>query len=73
MNSRRGRKRRVAGELTTERVCALLTRSERRALSRLAAEERMTIGVLVREAINSYVADFSEQKIISCTGNSSRG
>lgn len=67
----RGRRPRVEGERATERVWALLTPSERRALARVALDERVTIGVLVREAINSYVGDISDEKVISCTGKSS--
>lgn len=68
MAERRGRKRRVADEPATERVWALLTRSEKRALQRVALTERVALGVLVREAINSYVGDFSDEKPIISTG-----
>jgi hypothetical protein len=65
-----GRPRRVEEEVATERIWAFLTPSERRALGRLADAEGLTVAVLVREAVNAYVADFSDERVFSCTGKS---
>lgn len=67
---RRGRPPRIAGETASERVWAWLTPSERRSLERCALETHTELSVIIREAINEYVADFSEQKVFSVTGNS---
>jgi hypothetical protein len=67
---RRGRPRRVEAECASVRVWAWVTPAERRAIERCALESHMDVGVLVREAINDYVATFSEVKLISVTGKS---
>lgn len=67
---RRGRPCRVAGEVATKRIWAFLTPSERAALEAQAATERVSVAVLVREAVNAYVADQAERRVFSCTGKS---
>jgi hypothetical protein len=67
---KRGRPRRVESECASVRVWAWVTPVERRAIERCALENRIDVGVLVREAINDYVATFSEEKPISVTGKS---
>lgn len=70
---RRGRRPRVDGEPATARIWAFVTPSERRALRRLARSSRLSIGQVVREAVNCYVADSGDQKPFTSTGNSGRG
>ena len=67
---RRGRKPRVEGEASSERIWAFLTPSERHALQHVADATGVQIATLVREAVNEYVADFCERQIFSATGNS---
>jgi hypothetical protein len=67
----RGRPRRVASEIASERIWAWLTKSERVALSQVADETGMDIAVVIREAVNDYVSDYSERRhVFSVTGNS---
>jgi hypothetical protein len=63
MIRRRGRRRRVEEEAASERVWARVTASERAALEALSREMGEAMGVLIRDAINEYVADFGERRI----------
>lgn len=66
----RGRPRRIASEAADARIWAWLTDSERAALQQVSEETGQTIAVVVREAVNAYVGDYSDRKIFSVTGNS---
>jgi hypothetical protein len=68
--NRRGRPCRVDGEISTERIWAWLTPSERRALERCAREMHTDVAVIVRDAINDYVGSISDEKVFSVTGSS---
>jgi hypothetical protein len=60
---RRGRRSRIEGELSTERIWAWLTVAERAALEEVATENNLPIASVIREAVNEFVADYSERKI----------
>lgn len=70
MRRARGRPRRIDAEAATERIWAWLTPSERRALERCAADVGADLAVVIREAVNEYVADYGERRVFSVTGNS---
>lgn len=67
---RRGRPRRIDGERATERIWAWLTPSERRALEAFAKASGQGIAVILREAVNDFVADSSDRQVFSVTVNS---
>lgn len=62
---RRGRPSRVEGERATERVSALLTPQERAALREIAKTNGLTVGQILRDAVNEYVADYGERHVFS--------
>lgn len=66
----RGRRSRIDGAASTERIWAWLTPGEREALKAMSLEEGKPVAVLIREAVNSYVGDFTDRKIFPVTGNS---
>lgn len=66
----RGRPPRIRGEIASARIWAWLTNDERQSLRALSEETGKPIAEIVREAVNVYVADFSEQRVFSVTGNS---
>ena len=70
MRRGRGRPTRIDGERATERIWAWITPSERRRLEAFSKETGDEIGVIVREAVNEFVADSSDQKLFSVTRNS---
>jgi hypothetical protein len=72
-SNRRGRPSRVEGEVATARIWAWLTPQERTRLLRVALENRLTIAQVVREAVNDFVAEYSENGgVFSDTGKSGR-
>lgn len=68
--SRRGRRPRVDGEVASERIWAWLTPSERSALERVSEDTDTPIAVIIREAVNVFVAEFGERQVFSDTGKS---
>jgi TRAP-type C4-dicarboxylate transport system substrate-binding protein len=60
-----GRPTRVEGEAASERIWSFLTPTERAELQRVADDTGQRVAELVRDAINEYVADFSERRV--CT------
>lgn len=58
-----GRPSRVEGEASSERISIWLTPSERDALEQAALANGQSPCDLVREAVNEYVADFSERGV----------
>lgn len=67
---RRGRPRRVEGETASERIWAWLTPSERLALEEFSRATDQRIAVIIREAVNSFVADSSDEQVFSVTDKS---
>lgn len=65
MKVKRGRPARVEGERATERIWALLTPHERAALAVVAKDNGITIGQLIRDAVNDYVADYGERHLFA--------
>lgn len=61
--AKRGRPPRIIGELASARIWGYLTPTERQALKLVARASGQTLGHLIREAVNEYVADFSEKHI----------
>jgi hypothetical protein len=66
---RRGRRPR-ATVAATERIEIVVTKAERSGLERIAATERKTLSAVIREAVNEFVGDFSEEKPFSSGKNS---
>jgi hypothetical protein len=68
---RRGRPSRIEGEAASERIWGYLTASEKRAMQAVARDLGVTVGELLRDAVNDYVAEVSERPgKIFATGNS---
>jgi hypothetical protein len=59
---RRGRPPR-AGVRATERLEFVATSQERADLRRVASAEGKALATIIREAVNEYVADFSERVV----------
>jgi hypothetical protein len=66
----RGRRPRVAGVASTERIWAWITPEEKLALEAIAATTGESVAVIVREAVNSFVNESGDGQIFSVTGNS---
>lgn len=66
----RGRPPRIAGEPASERIWGWLTPTERTALQRLSDKTGEPIAVIIREAVNTYVADSGDGEVFSVTGKS---
>lgn len=65
-----GRPPRIDGEHASERVWLRLTPAEREALKAAAQENGEPVGVLLRNAVNAYVADFSEREVfVTCNSD----
>jgi hypothetical protein len=62
---RRGRPRRVNDACATERISAWITPHERAALRQMAAAQDASIGAVIREAVNAYVADAADDAIFT--------
>lgn len=60
---KRGRPRRDAAECASERIWAWVTPAEREALLLVAEENHLAIGEVIREAVNEYVADYSDRRV----------
>lgn len=58
---RRGRPSRVPGQLASERVWVRLTPKERADLKAVATENGKSVGEVLRDAMNEYVADYQER------------
>lgn len=67
----RGRPTRVDGARADRRIWAWLTEAERDALEAVARDSGAQIAVIIREAVNAYVADYQDAKVFSVTGKSS--
>jgi hypothetical protein len=67
---RRGRPRRVEGEVASERIWGWVTPTERAALLWVATENGLEISQIIRDAVNEYVADYSDKRVFSVTVNS---
>jgi hypothetical protein len=60
---RRGRPLRVAGAQSRARFCGFCTVEEREALDEVAREMGLPIAVVIREAVNEFVADYRERLV----------
>ena len=60
LGRRRGRPPR-AGVRSTERISFALTAEERAALKVVADENQLKVAEVVREAVNSFVSDYSDR------------
>lgn len=64
LGGRRGRRPRAMAA-STVRIHIRMTSQERDELSRVAAQERKSVSEVVREAVNEFVSDFSDDKPFS--------
>ena len=65
---RRGRPPR-AGVRATKRIEFVVTDQERRALEKMAKDNRQTMADAVREAVNSFVGDYGERVVFVPSGD----
>lgn len=65
---RRGRPPR-AGVRATARVEFVVTADERAALAKMASENRQTLASVIREAVNTFVADYGERVVFTPSGD----
>jgi hypothetical protein len=59
---RRGRPTR-AGTRSTERIEIVVTCEERKALEQVAKDQCQPLATVVRDAVNTYVADYGEKRV----------
>ena len=67
---RRGRPSRVKGQRSTTKIWAFVTAEERQAIARVADDFHQPVAVVIREAVNAFVADYSDRQVFSATGKS---
>jgi len=65
---RRGRPPR-AGQRASERIEIVVTADERKAIARVAKDNRQTIAAVVREAINVFAADYGDRVVFTASGD----
>jgi hypothetical protein len=63
----RGGRRRRSDAVSTDQVRTRLTTKERRGIERVASLERKSISQVIRDAVDAYVSDFSEEKVFRTT------
>ena len=51
------------GEAATEMIRVRVTRSQRRDLEQVARENRADLSGVIRDAVNTYVADYRERPV----------
>lgn len=58
-----------AGVRSTARIELVVTPAERSALQKVAAENSMSLAGVIREAVNSFVADYAERVVFLPSGD----
>lgn len=65
---RRGRPPR-AGVTAQERIEFLVTAEERSALEKVASENSQTLAGVIRDAVNTFVADYADRVVFTPSGD----
>lgn len=66
---RRGRPPLAPRDTRTSRIEVLVTEDERVALQKVASANRQTLSSVLRDAVNTFVADYGERVIFTPSGD----